>query len=99
MALERPSFAEDDFAYWKLTYEGIFSLKSVYAMILCMYRNAASALSDPPGVWWKKLWGLPILLMFTIFLWKLLHDGLPLGGKIRLRGMDVDPSCYLCYTE
>lgn len=46
-----------------------------------------------------KIPRVPILPNFKIFLWKLLHSGLPLGGKLRLHGMNVDPYCSLCHTE
>nr|XP_021851943.1 uncharacterized protein LOC110791500 [Spinacia oleracea] len=100
MALERPLAAEEqDLMFWKLTSDGLFSVRSAYAMILRSGFITGHAQPDPPDIWWKHFWGLSILPKFKIFLWKMLHDGLPLGAKIRLRGMDVDPMCSLCHSE
>ncbi|XP_021740814.1 uncharacterized protein LOC110707087 [Chenopodium quinoa] len=46
---------------------------------------------------WARLWALPILPKWKIFLWKIVHDALPVAAKLRDKGLPVDPLCSFCH--
>ncbi|XP_056691641.1 uncharacterized protein [Spinacia oleracea] len=83
LALERPSVPLDDFVYWKFTPAGLHSS----AHLPCL-----------PVTWWKQFWGLKILPRFKIFVWKLMHNALPVAGLLHNRGIPLDPQCSFCHS-
>ncbi|XP_021723357.1 (-)-germacrene D synthase-like [Chenopodium quinoa] len=55
-----------------------------------------SIISAPaPTLWWKHIWGMPLLPKFRMFCWKLLHDALPLCGILHAREIPVNPPSLL----
>lgn len=99
LALERPSSMMYDFMYWKISPDGLFSIRSAYAFLLCNSHVVASMSSAPSSSWWKHFWGLYILSRFKIFLWNVLMNAFPLVALLCQRGMSVDPLCSLCHQE
>ncbi|XP_056698203.1 uncharacterized protein [Spinacia oleracea] len=66
--------------------------------------SAILALGRPPTpmddfVCWKHFWGLRIHPKFKIFVWKLLHNALPVAALLFDRGLPVDPKCSFCYSS
>ncbi|XP_021764589.1 uncharacterized protein LOC110729176 [Chenopodium quinoa] len=98
LAQERPSRPMDDFVYWNYSKDGTFSTKSAYAMLLGRL-TVSHGSSDIPSSWWQKYWGLPLLPKLHCFGWKLLHNALPLGSILRLRGIPVDSTCVFCLQD
>lgn len=78
--MERPFVPMDDFVYWKFTPAGTFSVKYAYVVLVDKGMYFASV-----------IWGLSILPRFKIFLWKLLHNALPVTALLNDRGIPLDP--------
>ena len=51
------------------------------------------------GKGWKNLWKLKIPYKICLFLWKLLHNGLPTRMRLIRRQMIVSPKCVMCDQE
>lgn len=89
----------DDFVFWNFSLDGVFSVRSAYAMLLRNNHNVASPASSRSADWWKHFWGLHILPRFKVFIWKLVRQGLPLAATLHQRGMSIDPSCSFCHLD
>ncbi|XP_056698192.1 uncharacterized protein [Spinacia oleracea] len=98
LSLERPSVPMDDFVYWKFTPAGLFSVKSTYVALEDKGSYSALHLLSIPVSWWKRFWGLHILPKFKIFIWKLLHNALPVAALLQARGLPLDPHCCFCHS-
>ncbi|KAK6158751.1 hypothetical protein DH2020_006065 [Rehmannia glutinosa] len=46
--------------------------------------------------YWAKIWKLKIKLKIKHFLWKCIHDSLPVLSNIKRRGIKVDATCGWC---
>ncbi|OVA16854.1 Reverse transcriptase zinc-binding domain [Macleaya cordata] len=85
-----PSYDVDNFK-WSLNKNGIFSVKSLYNSLIPADPNTNISL-------WSSIWSLNVYpkIKIKIFIWKCLHDILPLGGRIFVVLPSIDPTCYLC---
>ncbi|XP_021847973.2 uncharacterized protein [Spinacia oleracea] len=97
LALERPSVQKDDFVYWKFSYDGKFTVRSAYAMLMGQNHNVASQTTIPSASWWKHFWGLKIMHKLKVFFWKLLRHSLSLASILQMGGMPIDPACSFCH--
>ena len=48
---------------------------------------------------WKNLWKLKIPCKICLFLWKLLHNGLPTRMELNRRQIIVNTKCVMCEQE
>ena len=51
---------------------------------------------DMNGQGWKNLWKLKIPYKICLFLWKLLHNGLPTRMELNRRQIIVNTKCVMC---
>ena len=51
------------------------------------------------GMGWKNLWKFKIPYKICMFLWKLLHNGLPTRMELFRRQIIVSPKCVMCDQE
>ena len=51
------------------------------------------------GKGWKNLWKLKIPYKIYLFLWKLLHNGLPIRMELNRRQIIVSTKCVMCEQE
>ncbi|XP_021764437.1 uncharacterized protein LOC110729043 [Chenopodium quinoa] len=82
----------------KFTRDGKFSTKTAYALLV---RQSIVSVASVPVLdsWWKQFWGLSMLPKLKKFIWKLLHDALPLTTILHQRGMPVSPVCVFCHQN
>lgn len=99
LGMERLHEKMDDFVYWKFTRDGSFTTKSAYAHILTQDGLVRSLNSTIIPGWWKKFWGLLILPKWKIFVWKILHNGLPTAVVLVLKGVPVNATCGFCHQH
>ncbi|KAJ1703911.1 hypothetical protein LUZ63_003690 [Rhynchospora breviuscula] len=79
----------------KTSTSGKFSFKEA-----CKLLQPLSTLLPGMKDIWKAIWHAPGMLPRTrIFLWKLLHDSVPLGAVISRRLRTMPPLCELCGLE
>ncbi|XP_021724328.1 uncharacterized protein LOC110691696 [Chenopodium quinoa] len=99
LGMERPHEKMDDFVDWKFTWDGSFTTKSAYAHILNQHGLIRSLNSTIILGWWKKFWGLPILPKWNIFVWKILHNGLPTAAVLVSKGVPINAACGFCHQH
>lgn len=90
---------EEDRLIFKPTTNGRFSVKHAYKQLVVgtgSHISQTASSSDGREVWsmvWKKGTIQPRV---RLFLWKILHDGLPLAGTLHRRIHSSDPICPVC---
>ncbi|XP_074318890.1 uncharacterized protein LOC141655725 [Silene latifolia] len=106
LSLALPPEDSQDNLYWTKTNDGLYSIKSGYALAFqSLWATSASQtdlhrLSPVTTVFCKsKLWSLPIQGKWKVFLWKLMTNSLPLGEEARRRSLDWDYMCRLCNND
>lgn len=72
---------------------GSFSAKHAYQHLAQEGSNQRAEIHSVWKVVWKKGWVLPRL---RVFLWRLLHNALPLGHILASRGIRIDSMCATC---
>ncbi|KAF7821278.1 putative ribonuclease H-like domain, reverse transcriptase zinc-binding domain-containing protein [Senna tora] len=84
----------DDRWMWKLTSNGVFSVKSAYhALHEQKEPTVASHSNEGP---WKTIWRLNIPPTTKLFLWRAVREILPTCTALADRGIDVPRSCMIC---
>ncbi|XP_021751084.1 uncharacterized protein LOC110716759 [Chenopodium quinoa] len=68
LSLERPPRLMDDYVYWKFTKDGVLSTKSIYARLVSSSDWFPQTLPSIHPLHWRKIWALPILPKWKIFL-------------------------------
>lgn len=66
---------------WSLTSGGEFSVKSLYKQ-LSVDSNQSSSTAGVRSSTWKRMWNMNLIPTIKVFLWKCLHDILPVGERI-----------------
>src|SRR5438105_1261016 len=81
---------------------GMFSVKSVYHLGVTLRdvahaRSASSSSSsDVHGSKWTSIWNLKMPGNMKIFLWRLVHNSLPLRLNIQRKHVELDTRCPVC---
>jgi hypothetical protein len=87
---------------WHYDAKGVFSVKSAYHVLddkkefLAVRQRGESSRSDSAGsrnFKWKKIWKLPILPKVNQFVWRLVHNSLPVKKNIQRRLGPIDTLC------
>ncbi|XP_021716616.1 uncharacterized protein LOC110684467 [Chenopodium quinoa] len=99
LSLERPPQLMDDYVYWKYSRDGRFSSKSAYAKLIALSNQLPEGSSPIPPIPWSKIWVLPILPKWKLFIWKKFHNALPVADTLRTKGRPVDPVCSFCFQD
>lgn len=81
---------------WLKTSSGSYSTKSGYRA-----QSEACALDDPiyPTThtgWFANVWDLKVSEKIKVFLWNVLHDGLPVGEQFAIRNIPISSQCPRC---
>ncbi|XP_021774244.1 uncharacterized protein LOC110738176 [Chenopodium quinoa] len=97
LSLERPPQLMDDYVYWKYSRDDRFSSKSAYAKLIALSNQLPEGSSSIPPIPWSKIWALPILSKWKLFIWKIFHNALPVADTLRTKGCPVDPVCSFCF--
>ncbi|KAL2939042.1 hypothetical protein RDABS01_022491 [Bienertia sinuspersici] len=87
-----------DEIYWKLHKTGNYCVKSGYSFFLALNSDACDQGSQTDK-FFKFLWAMSIMPKWKVFLWKILHNGLPLSSALIMRHIQVTDMCPLCGQE
>lgn len=91
----------EDKLIWKFLNSSDYKVNKAY----CLLQQANSPFfqgQGPNGIHcsiWKMLWKLKLPLKVLNFIWKLLHDSIPVFEKLRSRGISVSNVCLICNEE
>ena len=77
---------------WKPAKNGVFSIKSCYALLLHMSMNCSDSVSK--NFLW--IWKLQIHTRFKLFLWQIMHNSLATSVKLFKRKIINSPTCPGC---
>ncbi|KAF5185721.1 Ribonuclease h-like superfamily protein [Thalictrum thalictroides] len=84
----------DDSFKWNGSTNGVFSVKSAYA--LAMKEDSSSSSSHETELCFKKLWSLRIPASLQLFTWKALNKALPVGDVLSKHHVIGDLRCVWC---
>ncbi|CAL5421745.1 unnamed protein product [Camellia sinensis] len=85
----------EDKIVWGPTKGGQYSVKSGYKQAL-IRQFPDFCRPDPDWTVWKRLWHFKIPPKWTLFLWKCLHNILPVKHELKMRGLTIDVLCSRC---
>lgn len=92
-----------DKCIWRGTASGQFSVKSAYVIAkeLVLARRANNISGQVSGMeededMWKRVWYMRAPTKIKMFLWRCLHEIIPVNRVLTHRHMPVDPICPLC---
>lgn len=77
---------------WLLDPSGIYSTKSGYRTIFGEKHEP----NPNPFEWMKLVWHLHIPPKLQHFLWRLLHNAIPVGAMLAMRGIEAELNCKRC---
>ncbi|XP_021761825.1 uncharacterized protein LOC110726663 [Chenopodium quinoa] len=97
LEMELPNADQDDFLFWNSHSSGNYTVKSGYAFLMqSFYMKQGHGQDD---VFFKLIWGLNIPPKWSLFLWKLVMNGLAVKSNLRYRGVDIEGDCDSCGME
>lgn len=88
----------EDKMVWGLTKSGEYSVKSGYKQALTRQFPDHSR-PDPDWQVWKRLWKIKIPPKWILFVWKCLHNIIPVKIELKKRGMPIDIICSRCFQH
>ncbi|XP_028085522.1 uncharacterized protein LOC114286545 [Camellia sinensis] len=88
----------EDKIVWGPTKCGEYSVKSGYRQALIRHFPDYCR-PDLDWLVWKRLWQLKIPPKWILFVWKCLHNILPVKGELKKRGLNIDPICSRCFQH
>ena len=95
----------EDFVAWHYNAKGVFSMKSAYHVLddkkefsTVRHRGESSGSREVTSgqFKWKKIWKLPIQPKVRQFVWRLVHNSLPVKKNIQGRLGLIDTLCPVC---
>ncbi|XP_056692909.1 uncharacterized protein [Spinacia oleracea] len=92
-----PTQVGEDKLLWAGTESGAATAKSVYAYLGSQLEEGLGSTANV--MFWKKLWGMPCLPKWKVFVWKILNKALALNANLCRRGVMVCQECHLCGKE
>ncbi|KAL8475516.1 hypothetical protein ACS0TY_028246 [Phlomoides rotata] len=94
IAILPPRTAYADSLAWRFTKDGVYSVRSGYHDALT---GLGAGYVD--GDVWRRVWGLNVIPKIRVFIWRVLHDILPMSINLTCRFVDVDTLCSRCGVE
>ncbi|XP_026451504.1 uncharacterized protein LOC113351785 [Papaver somniferum] len=88
---------QQDILIWPYTTSGIFTTASAYKM-LCENDGIDYATPNISPQSWLKFWKLKMPYKYQLFLWKVIHNVLPVRAKLFWHMDNSEKSCSLCHT-
>ncbi|XP_021726857.1 uncharacterized protein LOC110694004 [Chenopodium quinoa] len=94
LEMELPATDEKDFLYWNYHPSGNYSVKSGYAFL--MRSSSLEQVFVQDYTFFKLIWSLNIPSKWSLFLWKLVMNGLAVKSNLIQCGVDVEKACDSC---
>ncbi|KAF8390026.1 hypothetical protein HHK36_024547 [Tetracentron sinense] len=96
-----PRYQQEDQVLWHHSPSGTFSVRSAYHHLINLHpmgkaRCPSSSSSVLSADCWRLLWRLPIPPKLCWFLWRCLHNAVPVNTNIVRQRIPVDPCCLFC---
>ncbi|KAJ1399024.1 Reverse transcriptase zinc-binding domain [Sesbania bispinosa] len=101
MDTDAPAVPNDRFC-WGQRRDGIFTVRSGYHFALNENRvqsDASNSGRPLPDYQWQKLWSIPSQPKQLHFIWRLMHNSLPVRANLIKRGIQCSPLCPWCLLE
>lgn len=77
---------EEDRRRWKLTEDGVFSVKSTYEKLIDLML-AEEKWNDDEKIVFRGIWKSPAPLKVVVFSWKAFHNRIPNKDNLRIRNV------------
>ena len=90
-------FGALDKILWFQSQKGAYIVNEGYKLITKEQDGTTTYSMNGKG--WKNLWKLKIPYKIYLFLWKLLHNGLPIRMELNRRQIIVSTKCVMCEQE
>ena len=90
-------FGALDKILWLQSQKGTYKVNEGYKLITKGQDGTINYGMNKHG--WKHLWKLKIPYKICLFLWKLLHNGLPTRLELNRRQIIVSTNCVMCEQE
>ncbi|KAL2235588.1 UNVERIFIED_CONTAM: hypothetical protein Sindi_1291000 [Sesamum indicum] len=82
--------SQTDCLHWKLSKNGTFTTKSAWNEI----RSHQS-----PQLFYRTLWSKLIIPNISVFIWRLIHNWVPVDERLKQKGITMASKCYCCEAE
>lgn len=89
---------EDSFI-WQNTKSGVYSTKSGYYVASLPTTNTPIGIPDTAFSWIKDVWAGKFSPNVRAFMWSVIHNALPLGKNLQVRGNLSAAACIRCKEE
>lgn len=84
---------------WLGTATGEYTNKSGYKVALKIRERENPIVNEMQDIdWFKSVWKLNTSPKVKLFLWKVLHNAIPVGEQLAIRNIAVDTRCKRCNT-
>ncbi|KAF7822782.1 ribonuclease H [Senna tora] len=88
---------------WEVERSGVYTVKSGYKhAMIDTWRQFELGLdidADATTKFWKRLWKLPLLSRYKVFLWRVCWGVIPTVEALEHRGMEINEDCPMCNLE
>lgn len=92
----------NDEVWWPQSNSGILTVKSAYHALRIISNNQQdfpSSSTGTPNVLWKVIWNAKVPQKIKLFLWKLVHNILPVQENIFKKRITRSRDCPICKKE
>jgi ribonuclease HI len=92
-----------DYLAWNYTKNGVFSVRSAYHLGMQIKRNElgnpGSSMSSDEHKGWLAIWSAAVPNKTKVHCWRLVKNGLAVGGELRRRRIKNGVVCIVCNRE
>jgi hypothetical protein len=92
-----------DYLAWNYTKNGVFSVRSAYHLGMQIKRNKlgnpGSSMSSDEHKGWLAIWSAAVPNKTKVHCWRLVKNGLAVGGELRRRRIKNGVVCIVCNRE